>query len=185
MADQFPDLSEKLQDFIARQQVFFTGSAAGTGRVNISPRPMGCFRILDKSTVAYLDLIGSGNETAAHLRLTPRLTMMFCAFSGAPQILRLYGCGQTHTKGTDTFDTLLTDHFDNSAPRNARQIVVLDIDLVQTSCGYGVPLFDYRGERQSLSRWAAARTDADLAAFQQENGQFSIDGFPAQARSDA
>ncbi len=177
MADKFSRMTDKHQEFIRRQHIFFTGSAAPTGRVNISPRPMDVFRIIGPNTVSYLDYIGSGNETSAHLRQSPRLTIMFCAFEGPPRIMRLYGTGHDHPIGSAGYDTLLADHYDNQAPRNARKILLLDIDLVQTSCGYGVPLFDYTGERQNLKNWAEHQSDADILAFQNEKSTHSIDGF--------
>jgi len=177
MSDQFNRMSDKHQDFASRQKIFFTGSAAATGRVNISPRPTDVFRIIGPNTVSYLDYVGSGNETSAHTRAVPRLTIMFCAMTGAPRIMRLYGTPHIHERGTPGFDTLLADHYNNEAPRNARKIVLLDIDMVQTSCGYGVPLFDYVDERQSLTRWADAQSDTELLAFQDENSRTSIDGF--------
>lgn len=177
MADRFSRMTDKHQDFIRRQHIFFTGSAAPTGRVNISPRPMDVFRIIGPNTVAYLDFIGSGNETSAHLRQSPRLTIMFCAFDGPPRIMRLYGTGHDHPKDSTGYNTLLADHYDNQAPRNARKILLLDIDLVQTSCGFGVPLFDYTGERQLLDRWAENKTEADLIVYQNEKYIHSIDGF--------
>ena len=104
--------------------------------------------------MAYLDLTGSGSETAAHLRVTPRLTLMFCAFEGPPRILRLYGQGRSLRRCSPAYAGLHAAHYANEEPLGGRQIVLIDVDLVQTSCGYGVPLFDYRGERQSLERWA-------------------------------
>jgi len=177
MADMFNRMSDKHQDFVARQKIFFAGTAAPTGRVNITPRPMDVFRIIGPNTVSYLDYIGSGNETSAHMLQMPRMTIMLCAFDGPPRIMRLYGTGHVHHKGSEGYDTLLADHYDGQAPRNARKILLLDIDSVQTSCGFGVPLFDYAGERQSLERWSDQRSDADLIAYQEEKSTRSIDGF--------
>ncbi len=177
MADKFDSMSEQHQDFLSRQKIFFAGSAAPTGRVNISPRPTDVFRIINANRVAYLDYIGSGNETAAHTRILPRMTIMTCAFEGPPRILRLYGTASTYQTGTPEFETLLADHYDGTAPRNARQIVVLDIDLVQTSCGYGVPLFEHQGDRPNLTRWADAKSDAELVDYRREKNSQSIDGF--------
>ena len=177
MADKFNRMSDKHQDFVSRQKIFFTGSAAPSGRVNVSPRPTDVLRVIGPNTVSYLDYVGSGNETSAHALVLPRLTIMLCAFEGAPRIMRLYGTPHIHQRGSDSFDTLLADHYDGEAPRNARKIVLLDIDLVQTSCGYGVPLFDYVGERESLTRWADNKSDADLLAYQDEKSRLSIDGF--------
>lgn len=177
MGDIFQSMSDQHQDFIRRQKIFFTGSAAEEGRVNISPRSTDVLRLIGPNRVAYLDYVGSGNEVAAHTRRVPRLTIMMCAFEGPPRIMRLSGTGATHQTGTDDYARLLADHFDNTAPHNARQIVTLDIDMVQTSCGYGVPLFDYQGERQNLSRWAAAKTDQDLEQYRIEKNSRSVDGF--------
>jgi hypothetical protein len=177
MADQFDTLSDALQDFITRQHIFFAGSAAPSGRVNISPRPTDKLRIINPNRVAYLDYIGSGNETAAHTRISPRMTMMFCAFSGPPRILRLYGTAATFQTGTPEYIDLLGKHFDGAAPRNTRQIVVLDVDLVQTSCGYGVPLFDFVTDRPNLTRWADAKSEEELTDYRRVKNTTSIDGF--------
>ncbi|MCP5072474.1 MAG: pyridoxamine 5'-phosphate oxidase family protein [Rhodobacteraceae bacterium] len=177
MGDRFNRMSDKHQDFVRRQKIFFAGSAAPSGRVNISPRPTDVFRVIGPNTVSYLDYLGSGNETAAHVLQLPRMTIMFCAFEGPPRIIRLFGTPHVHAIGSDGYATLLSDHYDNQAPRNARKIVLLDIDLVQTSCGYGVPMFDYVGERESLTRWADAKSDAELAAYPIERNSVSIDGF--------
>jgi hypothetical protein len=177
VADQFDSLSDQHQDFLSRQKIFFAGSAAPTGRVNISPRPTDVFRIIDPNRVAYLDYIGSGNETAAHTRLLPRMTIMTCAFEGPPRILRLYGTASTHQTGTDEFAALLAAHYDNTAPRNARQIVVLNFDMVQTSSGYGVPLFEYQADRPNLTRWADAKSAEELVDYRRIKNTTSIDGF--------
>ncbi len=177
MGDRFNRMSDKHQDFVSRQKIFFTGSAAATGRVNISPRPTDVFRIIGPNTVSYLDYLGSGNETTAHALRLPRMTIMFCAFAGPPRILRLYGTPHIHTKSSDGYATLLADHYNDQAPRNARKIVLLDVDLVQTSCGYGVPLFDHVGERESLTRWANAKSDEELADYPLQRNSVSIDGF--------
>ena len=124
---------------------------------NLSPRGTDAFAVLDDHTVAYLDRTGSGNETAAHLRADGRLTVMFCAFDGPPNILRLYGMGEVLLRGSERYRTLLSDAFESKEPAGARQIVLLRVDRVQTSCGYGVPLFDYRGERPSLDNWARSK----------------------------
>ncbi|MEM7439293.1 MAG: pyridoxamine 5'-phosphate oxidase family protein [Pseudomonadota bacterium] len=177
MATQYPELNPALEKFLLKQKIFFTGSAAATGRVNISPRPTTELRVMSKVQVGFLDYIGSGNETAAHVRQVPRMTIMTCAFEGAPRILRLYGTGATHQKGTESYNDLLTRFWEGSAPRNARAIVTLDVDMVQTSCGYGVPLFDYQGERDALTVWADARSDEKLVEYRKEKNSRSIDGF--------
>lgn len=178
MAKQFSEIGPSHRDFILRQRVFFTGSAAAEGRVNVSPKDGAALRILDANRAAYLDCTGSGNETAAHLRATGRLTLMVCAFEGPPMILRLYGEGRVLKRGTPAYAALLAEAFDGAEPPGARQIVVLDVDLVQTSCGFGVPLFDYKAERPSLVRWAEAKGEDGLEAYRREKNVASIDGFP-------
>lgn len=178
MAKRFPLLSDAHRDFIARQHVFFTASAAAGTRINISPRGTDGLRILDAGTVAYRDLTGSGNETAAHLLADGRLTLMFCAFDGAPLILRLYGRGRSLPCGDPEFAAVLDQHFGGEAPLGTRQIVVLAVDLVQTSCGYGVPMLDYAAERPTLGRWAEAKGAEGLERYRAEQNRFSMDGLP-------
>jgi hypothetical protein len=178
MATQYQRIEPAHATFIRHQHIFFTASAVVTGRVNISPRGADAFRVLDQHTVAYLDETGSGNETAAHLRATGRLTIMFCSFEAAPMIMRLYGRGSILLSSTPAYRQLLQAAFDGREPDGARQIVRLDVDMVQTSCGYGVPLFDYREDRPTLRRWAARKGAEGLAAYRQENNARSIDGFP-------
>ena len=177
MAAFFKHLEPAHAAFIGQQHIFFTASAAATGRVNISPRGADAFRVLDINTVAYLDETGSGNETAAHLRASGRLTIMFCGFENAPTILRLYGQGRTLARGTPDYDTLLAVWYENQEPPGARQIICLDIDTVQTSCGYGVPLFDYQHDRPTLRKWAATKGEDGIAAYRREKNVRSIDGF--------
>jgi hypothetical protein len=178
MAKQFPCLDASHREFIARQRIFFVASAAPHARVNVSPRGADAFAILDERAVAYLDRTGSGNETAAHLKADGRLTIMFCAFDGPPNILRLYGRGESLRHGSPAYCELLRSAFRGAEPAGARQIVRLCVDLVQTSCGYGTPLFEYRGERPSLDNWARAKGEAGLDAYRREKNAFSIDGLP-------
>ncbi len=176
MAKQFARIEPQHRDFILRQRLFFVGSAAAGTRVNVSPKGLDALRVLDDNTVAYLDLTGSGNETAAHLRADGRLTIMFCAFEGPPMILRLYGRGRVLRRKSPQYAQLLASAFGDTEPPGARQIVMLDIDLVQTSCGFGVPLFQYVCERPSLTRWAEAKGEAGLEAYQREKNALSMDG---------
>lgn len=178
MAKDFPALTEHHRDFIARQHMFFTASAAAGTRINLSPRSTDCFRVLGGSAACYLDRTGSGNETAAHLLADGRLTIMFCAVEGPPLILRLYGRGRTIARGTDEYDDILASHFGGTEPLGARQIIRIDIDLVKTSCGYGVPLHEYRGERDTMDRWAEAKGPEGLVAYRREKNVTSIDGLP-------
>jgi hypothetical protein len=165
-------------DFIASQHVFFIASAAAGARVNVSPKPTGALRIPDANTAVYLDLTGSGNETAAHLLADGHLTFMFCAFDGRPKILRLFGRGCVLRRDGAAYAGYLASGFGGVEPAGARQMVLLAVDLVRTSCGYGVPLFDYVGERDTLARWADAKGEAGLRQYRQEHNAASIDGLP-------
>ena len=178
MAKQFPNIGKAQRDFIARQHVFFTASAAAGTRINLSPRSTDLLRVLDAGTVVYLDRTGSGNETAAHLGTDGRLTFMFCAFEGPPLILRLYGRGRVLDRGSSDYAGLLAAAFDGQEPLGPRQMIVLDVDLVQTSCGFGVPFFDYTGERNAMDRWAASKGEAGIAEYQREHNGRSMDGLP-------
>ena len=161
-----------------RQKLFFVASVAAGTRVNMSPRSTDHLRILGDNQVAYLDRTGSGNETAAHIRAGGPVTIMFCAFEGAPSIMRLYGRGTVLNFATAAYRDALARHFGGHAPLGTRQIVTLDFDLVQTSCGYGVPFFDYAGERTSMDRWADAKGEAGIDAYWREKNLTSIDGLP-------
>jgi hypothetical protein len=177
MAKVFDSITSELREFIEAQPVFFTATAPLTrdGHVNLSPKGLDCLRILSPTEIAYLDLTGSGNETAAHVTENERITFMFCAFSGAPRILRLYGRGVVVLPGAQRWADL-ADRF--PAHPGARQIIVAEISRVQTSCGFGVPLMEFAGQRDTLRRWAEAKGDA-LPLYRQEKNAKSIDGLPA------
>jgi len=175
---KFYDVIEpKLREFIERQHVFFVATATADSRISLSPKGLDALRVLDERTVAYLDLTGSGNETATHVRADGRLTFMMCAFEGPPNILRLYGRGRVLPKGSEGYRRIIAEAFAGVEPQAARQIVVLDLDSAQTSCGYGVPVYDYEGERPSLTNWAEKQDD--LAAYRARNNMVSIDGIPS------
>jgi len=178
MAKQFPRMEPKHQDFIRHQHVFFVASAAAGSHVNLSPKDGASLRVLGESEVVYLDRTGSGNETSAHLRADGRLTFMFCAFDGLPQILRLYGRGRVLPRGGPDYERLLTAEFTGWQPPGARQMVALDVELVLTSCGYQVPLYDYRAERPNLERWAEKQGREGLRKYRRDHNEFSIDGLP-------
>ena len=182
MGKVLPAITPELKAFIEAQPLFFVASAplAPGGHVNLSPRGLDSFRVLSPTRVAYLDLTGSGNETAAHLTENGRITFMFCAFSGAPRILRLYGHGEVILPAAPRWSEL-----DGLFPFHPgiRQIITADISRVQTSCGYGVPLMDVAGQRDTLLRWAEAKGDT-LPAYRQEKNARSIDGLPAPLFAD-
>jgi hypothetical protein len=177
MAKFFPELTSRQSEFVARQKIFFVASAPiNGGRVNLSPKGMDTFRILSPKRVGYLDATGSGNETAAHLKQNGRVTIMFCAFEGPPLIFRIYGRGRT-VQVADAEWTQLRPLFGPPMP-GERQLVIAEIENTYTSCGYGVPFFDYQGEREQLTEWAGKKGPAGLAAYRAEKNQRSIDGLP-------
>jgi hypothetical protein len=178
MAKMFPRIEPPLKEFIERQHIFFTASAAAGSRINLSPKGSDSLRVIGPNLVAYLDQTGSGNEAAAHLRADGRLTIMFCAFEGAPMILRLYGRGRSLPHGTDEYAHLLATAFGGDEPPGARQIVALDVELVQTSCGYSVPLYKYKEGRQVLKNWALRKGKDGIREYWREKNAASIDGLP-------
>jgi hypothetical protein len=175
MARFYPALEARHRDFIAAQKLFFTASGTADSRFNLSPKGMDSLRVLSDSRVAYLDLTGSGNETAAHLKHDGRLTMMWCSFDADPLILRLYGRGRTVRRQDAEWGGLRRCF---PALPGERQIVVLDIEAVQTSCGYAVPRYLYTGERDTLTRWAEKKGAVGLLDYWREKNQVSIDGLP-------
>ncbi len=181
MAKFYSALTEELRDFIARQHLFFTATAACEGRINLSPKGLDSFRCLDANTVAYLDVTGSGNESAAHLRADGRITLMFCSFDTQPVILRLYGHGQVICP-RDAEWNKLSSHFPPLT--GTRQIMVISVESAQTSCGYGVPLYEYTGERGTLLRWAEKKGPQGLADYWREKNQTGIDGLPTRLLKD-
>ncbi|MDX2244458.1 MAG: pyridoxamine 5'-phosphate oxidase family protein [Leptolyngbyaceae cyanobacterium bins.302] len=177
MAKVFDQITDELREFIAAQSLFFVATAPlnAAGLVNLSPKGLDSFRVLSPHRVAYLDLTGSGNETSAHLLENGRITFLFCAFQAKPLILRLYGQGRTMLP-----TSLDWQQFAELFPSlsGTRQIVVAEIDRVQTSCGTGVPLFDYVGQRQELINWADKKGAAGLRAYHYEKNCLSVDGLP-------
>lgn len=174
---EFTDhLTDKHRDFIAKQPVFFTATAAAEGRINLSPKGYDAFRMLSESQVAYLDLAGSGNETHAHLSVDGRITIMFCAFDRPALILRIYGRGRPVLPQDAEWETLAS-HF--TLLPGTRQIFVIDVDSVQTSCGWGVPVMSMERERDTLKK--AHRQMAPDAWLAKTRGRTrSIDGLPTR-----
>src|SRR3954467_4548960 len=160
MAQIFDRIDDRWREWIAQQPMFFVGTAplAGDGHVNVSPKgPIGTLRVLDDHTVAYLDVVGSGAETIAHLRENGRVVVMLCAFSGPPRIVRLHGRGEVVLPDSPRFGELLARaaFAQPAAPEARRSIVVVDVTRIADSCGYGVPLLRYEGERPHQDAWAA------------------------------
>jgi pyridoxamine 5'-phosphate oxidase-like protein len=188
VARQYDTIDEHLADWIARQPLFFVGSAplAEGGHVNVSPKgPIGSLRVLGPATVAYLDIYGSGAETIAHLRENGRIVVMLCAFAGPPRIVRLHGRGALLRPGDAGFDALLerAAFEDPAIPEARRAIVRVDVTRISDSCGYGVPLMRYEGQRphSTLSAAKHLRTKGaeGYAAFAAERNATSVDGLPA------
>lgn len=175
MGQRYSELSQDLIQFIWNQSIFFVATAPADGRVNLSPKGMDSLRVLDPNTVAWLNVTGSGNETAAHLLENDRMTIMFCAFEGKPMILRLYGQAKAYHARDAEWDELV-QRFEMIP--GARQIFVLNIDLVQTSCGMGVPYFEYKGERHQLTDWAEKKGAQGISEYWEKKNQVSLDGKP-------
>ena len=173
MGQQYLALSDKHRAFIEQQQLFFVGTAAVDGRVNISPKGMDSLRVLDETRVIWLNVTGSGNETATHIQVLPRMTLMFCAFTGTPMILRLYGTARVVHHNDPDWE-LLSQQLPPLP--GARQIFDLFLDLVQSSCGMSVPFFDYVSEREQLSDWARKKGSAGVQDYWLAKNQLSLDG---------
>jgi predicted pyridoxine 5'-phosphate oxidase superfamily flavin-nucleotide-binding protein len=173
MAKFFNALAPEHTAFIARQKVFFVATQAPGGRINLSPKGLDSLRVLDDRTVAYLDLTGSGAETAAHLRVDPRMTLMLCSFGIDALILRLYGKGES-VRSADARWAGLAARFPEYP--GTRQFVVLHVASVQTSCGAGLPLMGYAGERGTLTEWARKKGPEGIAEYRRQKNARSIDG---------
>lgn len=177
MGERFASISDDLAQWWGEQPLFFvaTAPAGDVGHVNLSPKGLDSLRILGPKRVAYLDLTGSGVETIAHLRDNGRITLMACAFSGAPRISRIYGSGVVHDAGSSAFEEL--------APRfpglpGARSIIDVAVDRVSTSCGYAVPLMDLVGDRDRLLEWAVSKGEDGIVSYWASKNAESIDGMP-------
>lgn len=177
MGKFYPGMQEAHKEFILKQHLFFVATAplSENGRVNVSPKGLDCFRILPDGRVGYMDLISSGNETSAHTLENGRITLMFCSFQGAPNILRLYGKGFTVLPGSEDWKKY-SEHF--TIYPSTRQLVLADIDLVQTSCGFGVPLFSFEGNREIHFDWAEKKGAEGLHKYMLEKNSISLDGLP-------
>jgi hypothetical protein len=177
MGSVYHAIDDGLREFICEQRIYFVASAplSERGHVNVSPKGLDSLRILGPREVAYLDLTGSGIETVAHVRENGRLTLMFCAFQGRPRIVRLQGQARIVEPGDADWDRL-AGNFPNYTSR--RSIVLLDVDRIADACGYGVPLYEYAGERTQLVAWAERQGTDGIAAYQAQKNRQSIDGLP-------
>lgn len=189
MGKVYDGIDEHQRNWIAEQALYFVGTAplGEDGHVNVSPKgPIGTFRVLDDHTIAYLDMVGSGAETVAHLRENGRIVVMLCAFEGPPRILRLYGRGKVVPAGNPRFAELI-ERAGFEAPHEVeaaqRAVIVVNVDRVADSCGYGVPLMGYKGERPHMETWAEKKIRvggaAEIESYVAEKNTISIDGLPA------
>ena len=181
MGKQFPRIEDSHRRFIEDQHMFFTGSAGPEGRVNISPKGMDSLRVLGPNRIAWMNITGSGNETAGHLLENPRMTLMWCSFTTSPMILRCFGTARTYhvdDAGWDDLARLFPAH------RSARQIFDVDVDLVQTSCGYAVPFMDFVQDRDTMQKWVDDKSDEDIRTYWVERNARTLDGKPTRVPAD-
>lgn len=176
MAKFYQSINDDHAAFIRAQPLFFVATAPKEGRINLSPKGLeGSFAVLGPNRVAFLNLTGSGNETAAHLLQDDRITLMFCAFSGQPKILRLYGRARAVHARDAEWDQLIALF---PAYPAARQVMVVEVDSVNSSCGFGVPLMEVVGQRTMLPEWAERKGEEGIARYQRERNATSFDGAP-------
>ncbi|MBI1820897.1 MAG: pyridoxamine 5'-phosphate oxidase family protein [Nitrospirae bacterium] len=178
MAKIYEKIDDEMSAWIKQQRVFFVATApiARDGHVNCSPKGGDSFKVIDPLTVVYQDLTGSGAETISHLRENSRIVVMFCAFEGPPRIVRLHGRGEAVTPGLPEYPFFVTFFPENSG---TRAFIRVRISRISDSCGYAVPFFDYKGDRDALEKWARAKGADKLEAYRREKNLRSIDGLPA------
>jgi hypothetical protein len=175
MSRRYDELAKGHIAFIKQQKLFFVGTAANDGTINVSPKGWDSLQVLSSNRIAWLNITGSGNEKATHLAQNERMTMMFCAFDGSPKILRLYGKAVAAHPRDEQWDEL-SKLFEPHA--TARQYVDFTIELVQTSCGFGVPFYEFTGARDNMDRWLASRGDEGIEGYWREKNLVSLDGLP-------
>jgi len=175
MAKQFPEITDTQKAFIEQQKIFFIGTADVDGRVNVSPKGADSLRVVNKNRVVWLNLTGSGNETAAHMAAINRITIMFCSFDKKPMIMRLYGSGRVIHPKDPGWDELMELFPENIG---ARQIFDITVDMVLTSCGYQVPFYDFKCERDVLDKWSENKGPDGIKQYWEENNKISLDGKP-------
>jgi hypothetical protein len=178
MGKEYQAIDERLTELIESQHLFFVATAALSreGSVNLSPKGLDSFAILDPHTVAYLDLVGSGAETVAHLRENGRITILFCSFEGSPRLLRLYGRGEVLEPGDEGFEALRRRFPEYPGTRS---IIRVSVTRIADSCGFGVPLYRFEEDRTQLIAWAEHKGEKGLREYQLENNRLSVDGLPA------
>jgi hypothetical protein len=175
MAKVHDGIDDVLAGWIAEQPVFFVATAPVEGHINLSPRGLDCLSVLGPRKVAWVDLTGSGVETIAHLRENGRVTLMWCAFTGPPKIVRVHGHGRVCLRGTPEYDDVTARHPESIS---TRAVIVVDVERVSDSCGFGVPLMDLVGERDQLERWAQSKGPEGVVAYRAEKNAASLDGLP-------
>ncbi len=175
MGKRIKSLSPSLIEFIGNQHLFFVSTAMAEGKINLSPKGMDAFRVINPDKVIWLNLTGSGNETATHLQHSPRMTIMFCAFEGKPLILRLYGQAKIFHPRDKEYQQYLSQFPETPG---SRQIIEMEIELVQTSCGMAVPLMQFQEDRMLLNDWARDRGESGLKEYLEQKNQISLDGHP-------
>ena len=177
MGKEYTEIDERVQRWIDRQHMFFVATAPleGDGLINCSPKGLNSFAVLGPRQIAYADVGGSGIETVAHVKQNGRITVMMCSFEGPPKIFRFYGEGRSLEAHEDGFAELAS-RFEGLP--TIRNIVVVDVDRIIDSCGYGVPLYEYQGERDSLDNYFADKTEQDVHDYHRENNATSLDGLP-------
>lgn len=178
MGKQYPSIDPSLQAWLTAQHMFFVATAPSGdgGHVNCSPRSGSSFRVLGPTSVAWLDGIGSGIETVAHLRQNGRIVLLFCAFDGAPRIVRLHGRGTAIEAGDPEFATLRPRFGDQ--PFAERAVIRVELSRIGDSCGFGVPLYHYEGERDTMAKWADKKGRDGAIAYMREKNARSLDGLP-------
>ncbi len=184
MGSQFADLNDDLRNYIAGQHMFFVATAplAAEGHINLSPKGLDSFRVVSPTTVAYLDLTGSGIETVAHTRENGRITLLFCAFEGRPRLLRLYGRARA-VEPADADWHEVSELFPEYP--GTRSVVVVELERIADSCGFGVPRYEYVGERTQLTEYAVKKGPEAMAQYRSANNQASIDGLPGLRHCEA
>ena len=178
MGKVYQKLDDKLISFIQKQKLFFVSTAplSQEGLINVSPKGLDCLRILDEHTVAYIDLTGSGAETIAHLKENQRITFLFCAFEGPPKLVRLYGKGRVLERDSSAFEAL--KHLFPTYV-SARSIIKVALHRISDSCGYTVPLYDFKEDRDTMHKWVANKGEAALVDYRKEKNSKSLDGLTA------